>query len=138
MALKRSRTPHDAQDGPSTKRNRTSHPQPSFYSNFPLSFNSCFSDEIVLHIFSYLDYRELCTIQTVDSHWARLATDNTLWRRLFLNDHPSQRLRGARGFSSRWVSETAPGGGREIKPLPARLALADNQIYYYPFKWMYR
>ena len=136
MAPKRNHSPdHSVQEGPSTKRSRT---ETAVSTLAPLQFNLCFSDETVLHIFSYLDYRDLCAIQNVDSHWARLAFDNTLWKRLFIRDHPNQRLRGARGFSSRWVSEIDSLGSREIKPLPARLALADNQTDYYPFKWMYR
>lgn len=124
MASKRSRTPLD--DGRlDAKRVRTAGHRRGYSAK--LNFNVCFSDELVLHIFSYLSYQHLCTIQEVHSHWARLAGDNTLWKQLFLIDHPSQRLRGSRGFSSRWVSEFGPLG-REIKPLPARLKLAENQV----------
>ncbi|KAG8964804.1 hypothetical protein FRC03_001337 [Tulasnella sp. 419] len=102
----------------------------------PYTFDSCFSDELVVAIFSYLDYVELCTAQLVNGHWARLATDDQLWKRLFLQDYPSQRLRGSRGFSTRWSAE---GGatGREIRPLPARLRVS-GQVLWQPWKWMYR
>lgn len=99
-----------------------------------IQFNSAFSDELVLLIFSYLPFQDLCVVQSVDNHWARLASDNSLWKRLFLTDHPSQRLRGSRGFSSRWVMQA----GREIKTLPARLKNTNDQTDYWPFKWMYR
>ncbi|KAG8997186.1 hypothetical protein FRB93_000472 [Tulasnella sp. JGI-2019a] len=84
-------------------------------------FNSL-SDEVVLLIFSnLLDFRDLVVCNQVDKHWATLSDDNSLWKRLFLRDNPSQRLRGgSRCFSPRWVMEAGPLG-REIKPLPSKL-----------------
>lgn len=103
-----------------------------------LHFNSL-SDEVVLLIFSNLsDFRDLVKCNQVDRHWAVLADDNTLWKRLFLRDNPSQRLRGgSRRYSPRWVMEAGPLG-REIKPLPSRVTRSSEQSEYWPFKWMYR
>ena len=45
-------------------------------SALPPTFDSVLSDELVLVIFAYLSWRDLCTIQPTNHHWARLAADN--------------------------------------------------------------
>lgn len=44
-----------------------------------LNFDTSISDEIVLVIFSYLSWVDLCAIQQTNRHWARLATDNQVY-----------------------------------------------------------
>ncbi|KAI9031893.1 hypothetical protein CLU79DRAFT_730576 [Phycomyces nitens] len=46
--------------------------------------NSLLSDEIVLHVFSYLSAKDLAQCAMVSSGWSRLANDELLWRPLFL------------------------------------------------------
>ena len=41
----------------------------------PSSFNALY-DEVILVIFSYLSYNDLCTVQPVNRDWSRLALDN--------------------------------------------------------------
>jgi len=101
-----------------------------------VNFDHSFSDELVLEILSYLSFRELCTAQMVNTHWARLAGDSQLWKQLFIKDHPSQRLRGGRGFSEGSSLEGGPSG-REIRPLPARVRVKGT-ITSKSWKWMYR
>lgn len=46
------------------------------YSKTAQNFDSILYDELVLVIFSYLSWSDLCTVQTINRHWARLASDN--------------------------------------------------------------
>ena len=41
-----------------------------------LNFDVSLHDELVLVIFSHLSWIDLCAIQPINRHWARLATDN--------------------------------------------------------------
>ncbi|KAF5393215.1 hypothetical protein D9757_000704 [Collybiopsis confluens] len=91
-----------------------------------ISFESL-SEELVLHIFSYLSYQGLCISQSTSSSWSRLATDNELWKNLYLRTFGRPRLRGARGFVRRT-------DGQEVKSLPGR-AKADQSKNW---KWMFR
>lgn len=102
----------------STGRQRPSH---------PLSFDSSLYDELILCIFSHLSWIDLCAAQATSRNWARLATDNELWRKLYLRVYGRTRLRGARGFVGR-------PNGREIKPLPGRAKAEDHKDW----KWMFR
>ena len=54
--LQAERTPHDLQS-------RT-------------TFDSLLFDELILVIFSYLSYADLCTIQSINRNWSRLSLDN--------------------------------------------------------------
>lgn len=49
--------------------------------NLPASFDQLY-DEVVLVIFSYLSYKDLCMIQPTSQNWARLALDNQVLRYL--------------------------------------------------------
>lgn len=91
-----------------------------------LSFESL-SDEITLLIFSYLSWVDLCAAQATSGNWYRLATDNELWRNLYLSIFKSSRLRGARGFVGRT-------DGREIKNLPGRAKVEELKDW----RWMFR
>jgi len=85
------------------------------------------SDELILCIFSHLSSVDLCTAQATVRNWSRLATDNELWRKIYLRTFGRSRLRGGKGFVSR-------ADGREVKPLPTR-AVGDEIK---DWKWMYR
>ncbi|KAJ3554924.1 hypothetical protein NM688_g2853 [Phlebia brevispora] len=87
-------------------------------------------DEIVLVIFSFLSYRDLCAIQRTNHNWSRLALDNQLWKKLYLSEYGRARLRGVRGFVGRT-------DGREVKPLPSR-AKAEDTDDTRDWKWMFR
>ncbi|KAI0700941.1 hypothetical protein BC835DRAFT_1411799 [Cytidiella melzeri] len=87
-------------------------------------------DEIVLVIFSYLSYKDLCGVQATSQNWSRLTLDNQLWKKLYLDEYGRARLRGGRGFVRRQ-------DGREMKPLPGRAHVeADESIR--DWKWMFR
>ncbi|TFK73961.1 hypothetical protein BDN72DRAFT_833941 [Pluteus cervinus] len=86
-----------------------------------------FSDELILYIFSQLDWVTLCIVQSANKNWARLATDNELWRRLYFDVFGRTRLRGAKGFIGRT-------DGREVKPLPGGLNVGG----YKDWKSMFR
>ncbi|THH08154.1 hypothetical protein EW145_g2893 [Phellinidium pouzarii] len=53
-------------------------------SNPLLNFDSSLYDELVLVIFSYLSWTDLCAIQSTNRHWARLVTDNQLWKEQYV------------------------------------------------------
>ncbi|KIP08278.1 hypothetical protein PHLGIDRAFT_104517 [Phlebiopsis gigantea 11061_1 CR5-6] len=95
----------------------------------PRSFNALY-DEVILVIFSYLSYNDLCAVQSVNRDWARLTLDNQLWKSLYLTEYGRTRLRGVRGFIGR-------SDGRETKPLPgrARHELPDD---FRDWRWMFR
>ncbi|CAE6434738.1 unnamed protein product [Rhizoctonia solani] len=101
------------------------------------NFDTILSDETVLAIFTFLDPHHLCLAQLVNKHWSRLATDNHLWRVMFLREFSRSRLRGSRGFS---VSN------REIRPLPSRIQLHGEECgsnddfpeNYTDWRWMFR
>lgn len=40
------------------------------------TFDTLFYDEIILSIFSYLPWTDLCSIQSTNRNWARLSLDN--------------------------------------------------------------
>ena len=92
-----------------------------------LSFENSLYDELILCIFGYLSWTDLCTTQATSRNWARLAADNELWRKQYLNVYGRTRLRGAKGFIARL-------DGREVRPLPGR-AKADQHK---DWKWMFR
>ncbi|OBZ66562.1 hypothetical protein A0H81_13471 [Grifola frondosa] len=91
------------------------------------SFDTVLYDEIILVIFSYLSWTDLCAIQCTNKNWARLALDNQLWKSLYLAEYGRARLRGVRGFIGR-------GDGREVKPLPGRVKAEEVKDW----KWMFR
>lgn len=41
-------------------------------------------DELFLRVLGYLDAEDLASAQRVSKHWARLAVDPQLWKRLYL------------------------------------------------------
>jgi len=43
-----------------------------------------FPEEILLKVFSYLDYQALCRLALVNRQWNRVANDQFLWKKLFL------------------------------------------------------
>jgi len=100
-------------------------------SNLPheshLSFDNLLYDELILDIFSYLPWVDLCLTQSVSRTWARLAGDNEIWRKLYIQEYGRSRLRGTRGFISR-------RDGREVRPLPERAVNNQSKIW----KWMFR
>ncbi|CAE7134189.1 unnamed protein product [Rhizoctonia solani] len=101
------------------------------------NFDTISSDETVLAIFTFLDPYDLCSAQLVNKHWSRLATDNHLWRIMFLREFSQSRLRGSRGFTAT---------NREIKPLPSRAHSRtekwrldhDLPENYTNWRWMFR
>ncbi|THV02382.1 hypothetical protein K435DRAFT_775584 [Dendrothele bispora CBS 962.96] len=106
-----------------TSASISSHP----LSRLPLTFDNALYDELILNIFSYLPWVDLCVSQATSKNWCRLASDNELWRTLFLKVYGRPRLRGARGFVART-------DGREVKSLPGR---AKTEILK-DWKWMFR
>ena len=98
----------------------------------PLRFDNCLYDELILYIFSYLSWVDLCISQPTNRNWARLTADNELWRDLYLRTYGRTRLRGSKGFICR-------ADGREVKQLPGR-AKSDraksDQLK--DWKWMFR
>ena len=95
----------------------------------PLRFDNCLYDELILYIFSYLSWVDLCASQPTNRNWARLAADNELWRNLYIKTYGRTRLRGSKGFISRADS-------REVKSLPARATKTTDQLK--DWKWMFR
>ncbi|KZT67144.1 hypothetical protein DAEQUDRAFT_729372 [Daedalea quercina L-15889] len=91
------------------------------------TFDNLLYDELILVIFSYLSWFDLCAVQRTNRNWARLALDNQLWKNLYLSEYGRPRLRGVRGFIGR-------ADGREVRPLPER-ARSDNVK---DWKWMFR
>lgn len=115
---------------PAAKRRHTTATRPSTSPlRPPLSINQFLYDELILHIFSYLSWEDLCLTQSVSSNWARLAGDNELWRRLYIREYGRSRLRGSRGFVTR-------RDGRKVRPLPGRFQNSNDQ--YQDWKWMFR
>lgn len=43
-------------------------------------------DELFLRVLGYLDAEDLASAQRVNKHWARLAVDPQLWKRLYLRE----------------------------------------------------
>ncbi|KDR75762.1 hypothetical protein GALMADRAFT_226408 [Galerina marginata CBS 339.88] len=97
------------------------------YSSQILSFDNSLYDELILCIFSHLSWVDLCVTQTTSRNWARLASDNEIWRIKYLAEYGRTRLRGTKGFFGRF-------DGREVKPLPGR-AKSDHHK---DWKWMFR
>ncbi|KAI1785915.1 hypothetical protein LXA43DRAFT_1035702 [Ganoderma leucocontextum] len=91
------------------------------------TFDSLLFDELILVIFSYLSYTDLCNIQRTNRNWSRLSLDNQLWKSLYISEYGRMRLRGARGFICK-------EDGREVKPLPGRAKAEDVRDW----KWMFR
>jgi hypothetical protein len=46
------------------------------------TFDTLFYDEIILLIFSFLSYSDLCSAQSVNHNWSRLARDNQVHTRV--------------------------------------------------------
>lgn len=95
----------------------------------PLSFDKVLYDELILHIFLHMSWKDLCSTQPVSRNWARLAADNELWRKLYTREYGRSRLRGSRGFIARQDR-------REVRPLPGRIHDSNDQ--YKDWKWMFR
>jgi len=91
------------------------------------SLDDTLSDELVICIFSYLSWADLCTVQATNRNWCRLAADNELWRKLYLKVYGRSRLRGASGFLTR-------PDGKEMKPLPG----GEEPTVFRDWKWMFR
>ncbi|KAL4248926.1 hypothetical protein ABKN59_007562 [Abortiporus biennis] len=94
-----------------------------------LTFDTLLYDEIILVIFSYLSWSDLCNIQSINRNWARLSLDNELWKSLYISEYGRSRLRGVRGFVKRT-------DGREVKPLPTRASGKAEEVR--DWKWMFR
>ncbi|KAI8820479.1 uncharacterized protein EV422DRAFT_531018 [Fimicolochytrium jonesii] len=77
----------------SRKKLRTAEPTGAGAAPTPTDFASgVFSDEILLHILAYLSHRDLTRLGTCSRTWHRLASDQTLWKRLFLRRFPLECL----------------------------------------------
>ncbi|GBE81389.1 hypothetical protein SCP_0311180 [Sparassis crispa] len=111
---------------PPSKRQHVQGPSHSNHSSRS-NFDALLYDEIVLVIFSYLSWTDLCAIQSTNRNWSRLALDNQLWKALYLGEYGRTRLRGVRGFIGR-------GDGREVRPLPGRAKSEEVKDW----KWMFR
>jgi len=92
-------------------------------------------------IFS-LDYS---SVAAVSRFWNRLASDNQLWKALFLREHPLHRLRGGKSSYSGPFRMLPTRPGREIKPLPRRITTAGNMkqdhhswLLQRDYKWLFR
>lgn len=75
----------------------------------------------------------------VSQFWNRLASDNQLWKQLFLREHPLHRLRGGKSSPSPSISipHWTPGSSRrEVKPLPQRVGTIE--VEQQDYKWLYR
>lgn len=48
------------------------------------------AEELLLHIFSYLNYSDLANCMAVSRRWSRIASDNILWRNLYFKTFPSK------------------------------------------------
>ncbi|KAG2364387.1 hypothetical protein BDR07DRAFT_1470904 [Suillus spraguei] len=96
------------------------------------TFDNALYDELILFIFSFLNSRDLCAMQGTNRNCARLASDNQLWKALFVREYGKTRLRGGKGFYGRT-------DGRSVKPLPSRVSAStssdDDAL---DWKWMYR
>jgi F-box-like len=113
---------------PAAKRLRTSAGLSNSFCGRSSSLDdSLLSDELVLCIFSYLSWVDLCAVQATNRNWCRLAADNELWRKLYLTVYGRSRLRGASGFLAR-------SDGKDMKPLPG----GAKPAVYKDWKWMFR
>lgn len=104
-------------------------PQLSFERRSVITFDSALYDELMLFIFSFLDHRDLCAVQATNKNCSRLASDDQLWKSLFLREFGRPRLRGGRGFYGR-------ADRRSVKPLPSRAYPPEESAF--NWKWMYR
>ncbi|KAI6038486.1 hypothetical protein EDC04DRAFT_1965716 [Pisolithus marmoratus] len=104
-------------------------PQLSSERRSVVAFDNALYDELILFIFSFLNYRDLCAIEATNKNCSRLASDDQLWKGLFLREFGRPRLRGGRGFYGR-------ADGRLVKPLPSRACPAEESAV--NWKWMYR
>jgi len=60
-----------------------------------LTLDTSFSDELLLLCFSYLNPSDLAQLMLVSSKLKRIASDNTLWRVLFLREFSALFIKGA-------------------------------------------
>lgn len=104
-------------------------PQLSSERHSVITFDSALYDELILFIFSFLDHRDLCAVEAANKNCSRLASDDQLWKGLFLREFGRPRLRGGRGFYGRT-------DGRLVKPLPSRAYLPEENVL--NWKWMFR
>ncbi|EPT02643.1 hypothetical protein FOMPIDRAFT_1160162 [Fomitopsis schrenkii] len=126
MSAERNKRPLSSAPLPPSKRQHA--PGGSHYPHtIKPTFDNLLYDELILVIFSYLPWTDLCAVQRINRNWARLALDNQLWKRLYLGEYGRLRLRGARGFVGR-------ADGREVKPLPGRVKSEEVKDW----KWMFR
>lgn len=79
VELKRPR--QESFDEGSAKRQRTSRSPSSL---------TCFSNEIILHILSFLDVESVCATQLLNKRISGLANDALLWKSLYRHDYPSR------------------------------------------------
>ncbi|KAI0075137.1 hypothetical protein K474DRAFT_1685465 [Panus rudis PR-1116 ss-1] len=112
---------------PEAKRTHTNLDGP-LTSTIRRTFDNALYDELILVIFSYLSWTDLCAIQATNRNWCRLSQDNQLWKALYLNEYGRTRLRGGRGFYGRT-------DGREVRPLPSRARHEEDTR---DWKWMFR
>lgn len=56
-----------------------------------MDYFQCLSNEVILHIFSMLTTRDLCTIAKVSTHFQQIAYDRTLWRSFIFQPHHKKR-----------------------------------------------
>ncbi|KAG2153680.1 uncharacterized protein EDB93DRAFT_1134121 [Suillus bovinus] len=96
------------------------------------TFDNALYDELILFIFSFLNCRDLCAMHRTNRNCSRLASDNQLWKTLFIREFGKTRLRGGKGFYG--LTD-----GRLVKPLPLRastsMSSADDTL---DWKWMHR
>ncbi|KAI0051266.1 hypothetical protein FA95DRAFT_1535097 [Auriscalpium vulgare] len=106
------------------------------------TFDSLLYDELILTIFSFLPFQDLCTIQATNRNWARLALDNqvhilpSLWKTLYREEFGRARLRGGKGFGREHRKD-----GREVRRLPGRFQLKHPGTQtddFKEWKWMFR
>lgn len=112
---------------PPHKRVHYSHGLKAGEPSISRSFEALLYDELVLHIFSHLDYTDLCAVQATSRNWARIASDNELWRKLYLRVFGCSRLRGSKGFIGRV-------DGREVKPLPGGINTGSSRDWKFMFR----
>ncbi|KAG2113911.1 uncharacterized protein F5147DRAFT_680535 [Suillus discolor] len=124
---------HRLSPAPLPPAKRLHHTRISSQGHFLITtFDNALYDELILFIFSFLNSRDLCAMHRTNRNCARLASDNQLWKALFVREYGKTRLRGGKGFYGRT-------DGRSVKPLPSRastsMSSADDAL---DWKWMYR
>ncbi|KIY50130.1 hypothetical protein FISHEDRAFT_71748 [Fistulina hepatica ATCC 64428] len=117
---------------PPAKRTHVGGPSASAsHTKLAVTFESALFDELIIHIFAHVSWVDLCRTQSTSRNWSRLASDNELWKTLYLSTFGRSRLRGTRGFVQR-------ADGREVRPLPGRMPSDSDDSEFRNWKWMFR